>query len=179
MERDRILAGAGSFFQQTEGSSNFVERMNLDGSNRARAVPYAISEIQSVSPDGRWVIAAVPTAPDDNRPAVLAIPLNGGSPRRLCASYCIASWPASGNFLVVQLESGSETSPGRALEIPVGLGESLPDLPPAGIAPDAPPGIVKGSQLMAHENVVPGNGPEHFAYVNTAVHRNLYRISLP
>lgn len=166
-------------FQQTEGSSNFVERMNLDGSNRARAVPYAISEIQSVSPDGRWVIAAVPTAPDDNRPAVLAIPLNGGSPRRLCASYCIASWPASGNFLVVQLESGSETSPGRALEIPVGPGESLPDLPPAGIAPDAPPGIVKGSQLMAHENVVPGNGPEHFAYVNTAVHRNLYRISLP
>jgi len=32
---------------------------------------------------------------------------------------------------------------------------------------------------MARGERVPGKDPRHFAYVNTTVHRNLYRISLP
>jgi hypothetical protein len=63
--------------------------------------------------------------------------------------------------------------------IPVGPGESLPDLPPDGIAPLAVPSVVKGAQSVPRENLVSGKDPEHFAYVNTTVHRNLDRISLP
>jgi DNA-binding winged helix-turn-helix (wHTH) protein/Tol biopolymer transport system component len=166
-------------FQQTEGNSNYLEQVDLDGSNQSKVVPYPIIEIQSVSPGRRWVMAAVPKSPDGNGPAVVAIPVDGGPPRLMCVSYCVPRWSTSGVFLLVPVEQSSRTSPGRSLAIPVGPGESLPVLPPGGIAPLAEPIVVKGAQSVPRENLVPGKDPEHFAYVNTTVHRNLYRISLP
>jgi eukaryotic-like serine/threonine-protein kinase len=165
-------------FQQTEGNSNYLEQMNLDGSNRSKVIPYPIIEIQSVSPARRWVIAFVPSPPDGRGLGVLAIPVEGGPPRRLCATGP-AGWSTSGKFLFVELEQPSRTSPGRSLAIPVDSGEILPALPPAGLPPDADASVVKGSQLILRSGFVPGNDPSHFAYVNTTVHRNLYRISLP
>lgn len=166
-------------FRQTEGNANYLEQMNLDGSNRSKIVSYPILDLQSVSPGRRWVTAGVPKAPGGNGPAVVAIPVDGGAPTRLCVSYCFAEWSTSGKFLALGLEQASETSPGRTLTIPVGPGESLPDLPPAGIAPNAEPGDVKGSQSIPRPLIVPGNDPEHFAFVNTTLHGNLYRISFP
>jgi DNA-binding winged helix-turn-helix (wHTH) protein/Tol biopolymer transport system component len=166
-------------FEQTEGNSNYLEQMNLDGSNRSKVLPYPVIDPQSVSPARRWVISAVPNAPDSNGPAVVAIPMDGGPPRRLCVSICNATWSTNGKLLFVQLERPSRTSPGRILAIPVDSGESLPVLPPAGIPPQADPSVVKGSQLIPHSDLVPGNDLSRFAYVNTTVHRNLYRISLP
>ncbi len=172
-ERGRIL------FQQTEGNSNYLEQMNQDGSNRSKVVSYPISDIQAVSPARRWVIAAIPKPPEGNGPAIMAIPMDGGPPQRICTSYCFASWSTNGKFLFIPVESSSRTSPGRSLAIPLGQGESLPDLPPGGIAPLAEPSVVKGAQSVPREDMVPGVDTEHFAYVNTTVHRNLYRISLP
>ena len=166
-------------FQHTEGNSNYLEQMNLDGSNRSKVVPYPISEIQSVSPARKWVIASVPTAPDGSGPAQMAIPMDGGPPRRMCSSYCVPMWSSNGKFLLVQIEQPSRTNPGRSLAIPIGPGETLPDLPPAGIPPFADTSLVKGSQSIPRAYLVPGMDPEHFAFVNTTVHRNLYRISLP
>jgi hypothetical protein len=65
------------------------------------------------------------------------------------------------------------------LAIPLGPGESLPDLPAAGIAPLAEASVVQGAQSVRRGELVPGKDPEHYAWVNTTVHRNLYRISLP
>ena len=166
-------------FQQTEGNSNYLEQMNQDGSGVSKVVPYPIVEIQGVSPGRRWVTTVVPKAPEDNGPAVMAIPLDGGVPRRMCVSYCFPTWSTSGKFLFIPVEQASRTSPGRSLAIPVGPGESLANLPPGGIAPLAEPSVVKGSRSVTRANLVPGKDPEHFAYVNTTVHRNLYRISLP
>lgn len=171
-------AGGQIIFLQTEGNANYLERMNQDGSNRSKVVPYSIDEFQGMSPGRRWVAAVVSKAPDGNGPAVMAIPVDGGIPRRLCASYCIPRWSTNGKFLFVPVEPSSRTSPGRSLAIPVGSGESLPDLPPGGIPPLAEPSIVKGSQSIPREYLVPGKDPEHFGFVNTTVHRNLYRISL-
>ncbi len=171
--RGRIL------FQWTEGNANYLEQMNLDGSNRSKVLPYPIDEMQAISPGRRWVTAVIPEAPDGDGPALMAIPVDGGPSRRLCVSYCFATWSASGRFLVLELDLASETSPGRSLAIPIGPGETLPDLPPGGIAPMADPSVVKGSQLVPRAYLVPGRDPEHYAFVNTTVHRNLYRISLP
>jgi hypothetical protein len=166
-------------FQEPEGNTNYLEQMDPDGSHRSKVIPYPISDIQDVSPARRWVIASVPKPPEGNVPAIMAIPMDGGPPRRLCASFCSVRWSTSGEFLSVQLVAASRTSPGRNLAIPVGPGESLPDLPPGGIAPTAEPSVVKGSQFVARDEITPGKDPEHFAFVNTTVHRNLYRISLP
>jgi DNA-binding winged helix-turn-helix (wHTH) protein/Tol biopolymer transport system component len=166
-------------FQQTEGNSNYLERMNLDGSNRSKVFQYPIAEIQGISPARRWVMAVVPNSPEGNGPAVMAIPVDGGPALRVCTKYCVPSWSTSGKFLLIQVEEPSRTNPGRSLAIPVGPGENLSDIPPGGIAPFAEPGVVKGSRSVPRAYLVPGKDLEHFAYVNIAVHRNLYRISLP
>jgi hypothetical protein len=65
------------------------------------------------------------------------------------------------------------------LAIPLGPEESLPDLPAGGIAPLAEPSVVQGAESVGRADLVPGKDPEHYAWVNTTVHRNLYRISFP
>jgi hypothetical protein len=172
-------AQARIVFLQTEGNANYLEQVNQDGSSRSRVVPYPIVEFQSVSPGRRWVITVVPRAPDGTGPAVVAIPLDGGPVRDVCASYCLPTWSTSGRFLFVPVEGPSRFAKGRSLAIPIGPGESMPDLPPGGIAPLAEPNVVNGAQSVPRANLVPGKDPEHFAFVNTTVHRNLYRISLP
>ena len=143
-------------------------------------VPYPITEIQSISPGHRWVIGMVPNPPEGNGAAVTAIPVDGGPAQRLCASYCLPSWSTTGKFLFIQVEWSSRTSPGRSLAIPIGPDETMPaDFPAGGIALHSEPSIVKGSQAVPRDFLVPGDDPEHYAYVNTTVHRNLYRISLP
>ncbi|MGD0798819.1 MAG: winged helix-turn-helix domain-containing protein [Acidobacteriaceae bacterium] len=167
------------FFEATEGNSNYLEQMNRDGSNRSKVFSYPIVEFQGVSPGRRWVMAVVPRTPERDFPAVMAIPLDGRLARRMCASYCFPRWSTDGRFLFVPVVEPSGTGPGRSLAIPVGPGERLPDLPAGGIAPLAEPSVVRGTQSVGRGELVPGKDPGHYAWVQYAVHRNLYRISLP
>ncbi len=167
-------------FQKTEGNSNFLEQINQDGSSGSKVLPYPILAVQSISPARHWMVVEVPNAPESHDPAVMVIPVDGGTPRPICLkSYCAPSWSPNGGFLIVDVEGPSRTNPGRSLAIPLGPGETPPDLPLDGIEPLAGPGSVKGSQSVPRAFLVPGKDLEHYAYVNTAVHRNLYRISLP
>ncbi|MGC1872046.1 MAG: hypothetical protein WA700_13910, partial [Acidobacteriaceae bacterium] len=127
----------------------------------------------------RWLMAMVPAPPGAGGPAPVAIPLDGGPARRICASYCVPIWSPSGNFLFLPVEEPSRTSPGRSLAIPVGPGETLPDLPRGGIEPMADANVVPGAQSVPRADFVPGADLDHYAYVKTTVHRNLYRVSLP
>jgi hypothetical protein len=165
-------------FQATEGNFSYLEQMNADGSGRSKVVSFPINTIQSISPGRRWIVARVP-ALESTGAVTEAIPLDGGSPRIICAHYCQPAWSSSGRFLVVPVEPPSRTSPGRSLAIPVGNNENLPPLPHGGIEPMAGASVVPGAQSIARGELVPGRDPSHFAYVNTAVHRNLYRVSLP
>jgi DNA-binding winged helix-turn-helix (wHTH) protein/Tol biopolymer transport system component len=166
-------------FQLAEGNANYLEQMNPDGSGRSKVVPYPIIEIQGTSPARQWVMAVVPTAPGGSGPAIVAIPTDGRPPRRLCHSFCVSTWSPSGRLLFISVEMASRTSPGRSLAIPIGPGEDLPDFPPEGLEPMADASVVRGAHSVPRAILVPGRDPTHFAYVNTVVHRNLYRISLP
>ena len=138
------------------------------------------SMCKGISPGRKWLMAMAPYPHSSSvEPMVVAIPLDGGPPRRICASYCSPVWSSSGQFLVVPVEPSSPTTPGRSLAIPVGPGESLPELPLGGIPPLAEPSVVPGAQSLDRAELVPGRDLSHYAYVNTTVHRNLYRISLP
>ena len=162
------------------GASNYVEQMNQDGSHRSRAIPYPVLEIQGISPGRKWLIAGA-AYPNGKTivPTIIAIPLEGGLPRRLCVSFCKPTWSSGGNFLLIPVEASSQTSPGRSLAIPVGPGEKLPELPLGGIEPLAEAAVVPGAQSIPRDDLVPGADLSHFAYVKTTVHRNLYRVSLP
>jgi DNA-binding winged helix-turn-helix (wHTH) protein/Tol biopolymer transport system component len=164
-------------FQATEGNFNYLEQMNPDGSARSKVSPYPVSTIKDVSPGRRWVMAMAPVG-EGPRVAPVAIPTDGGSRRVICADYCVPKWSSSGEFLVIPIEAPSRTSPGKSLAVPVGPGETLPELPPGGIDL-ARAGMVPGGQSIARGELIPGKDPAHFAYVNATVHQNLYRISLP
>jgi len=166
-------------FQRTEGSRNYLERTNPDGSHSAKVFPYPIADFQNVSPGRHWAIVNVAGTPESGRTAIMAIPLDGGVPRRICASFCTPVWSPDGKFLFVPVEDPSRTGPGRSLAIPLGPGETLPILPADGIAPSAEPNVVRGATSVARGELTPGRNPEHYAWVNTTIHRNLYRISLP
>jgi DNA-binding winged helix-turn-helix (wHTH) protein/Tol biopolymer transport system component len=167
-------------FRMSEGNVNYLEQMNQDGSGRSKVVPYQISEVQGISPGRRWLMAIAPYPDGDSVvPMVLAIPLDGGPPRQICASFCVPVWSSNGRFLFVPVEASSQTTAGRSLAIPVGPGESLPELPAGGIQPLADPSVVPGAQSINRAMLVPGKDLSHYAYVNTTVHRNLYRVSLP
>jgi DNA-binding winged helix-turn-helix (wHTH) protein/Tol biopolymer transport system component len=167
-------------FQTAEGNFNYLEQMNEDGSGRSKVVPYPISGIEGISPGRKWLTGFVPY-PDGKKvvPMEMAIPLDGGPPLRICASYCVPAWSSSGGFLFLAVEAPTQTSPGRSLAIPIGPGESLAAIPTGGIKAGAEPDEVPGSQSVNRALLVPGQDLSHFAYVNTTSHRNLYRISLP
>jgi DNA-binding winged helix-turn-helix (wHTH) protein/Tol biopolymer transport system component len=170
--------GGQILFQLTEGSFDYLEQMNPDGSGRSKVVPYPISDLQGVSPGRRWVMAGGPL-PDGSGPAPMAIPVDGGPPRRIFRDFCFPVWSSNGKFLFVPVEFPTRTNPGRSLAIPVGPGEELPEFPPEGIAPGAPAGVMPGAQSVPRGALVPGRDPSHYVYVNTTAHRNLYRITLP
>jgi len=157
---------------------NYVEQINPDGSHLSKVLPYAIDDLQTVSPNRRWVIAAVPPGANRIPSAIMAIPLDGGAPHRLCASYCYPRWSTDGKFLFVSVEGPSQSGPGRSLALSLGPGESLPDLPDGGIAPLAEASVIQGAVSVARGELVPGKDPDHYAWVNSTVHRNLYRISI-
>jgi DNA-binding winged helix-turn-helix (wHTH) protein/Tol biopolymer transport system component len=168
-------------FRLAEGNSNYLEQMNQDGSGRSKVLPYPILEVTGISPGRRWLMTNA-SYPEGNTmlPMVVAIPLDGGPPRRICAHYCgTPVWSSSGRFLFVPVEASSPTTPGRSLAIPVGPGENLPEFPPGGLQPLAEPSVVPGAQSISRAELVPGTDLSHYAYVNTVVHRNLYRVSLP
>jgi DNA-binding winged helix-turn-helix (wHTH) protein/Tol biopolymer transport system component len=165
-------------FEAAEGNFNYLERMKPDGSERSKLVPYPILDIHGISPGRSWIIASRPN-PRGTDQKLLAIPTGGGSPRVICESDCSPTWSSNGSFLVVPVEAATRTSPGRSLAIPVGPGESLSQLPPDGIRPNANANRIPGAQSVARADLVPGRDPSHYAYVNTTVHKNLYRIILP
>ena len=141
-------------FQMAEGNANYLEEMNEDGSGRAKVVPYPIDEVTGISPGRKWVMGMVPYSDGKSVvPMDMAIPLDGGPPVRICASYCLPTWSSSGKFLFIAVEAPTETSPGRSLAIPVGPGESLAALPPGGVKagaePDEVPGLPIGEPRLA------------------------------
>ena len=46
-------------FRAIEGGSNYLYRMKTDGTNRHKITPERILDSIDVSPDGRWVVAAI------------------------------------------------------------------------------------------------------------------------
>lgn len=171
-------AGGQILFQHAEGNLNYLERVNADGSQRSMVLSYPILDFESISPGRRWVITSASKISADFLPGIFAVPLDGGRPVRICAGYCFPWWSPDGKFLVVPEVSPSQNGPGWSLAIPLGPGEEPLNLPRGGLEPGAEASVVPGAITVGRGNLVPGKDPEHYAWVNTTVHRNLYRISM-
>jgi len=166
------------FFRFAEGNFNYLGRMNPDGSGRSKVFAAPVNELRAISPGKRWVTVAAKRA-DGRGVGEFAFPLDGGPPVLLCSTFCWPTWSPNGNFLYIPVDLASRKSAGRSLAIPMGPGETLPKFPAGGIEPGSDASVIPGAQIVDRAELAPGLDPSHYAYVNTTVHRNLYRISLP
>jgi Tol biopolymer transport system component/DNA-binding winged helix-turn-helix (wHTH) protein len=165
--------------RHSDGKANYLFRMNPDGSGRAKVVPYPISNVMSVSPDRLWAATLTPVNDTLANVAEMAIPIKGGAAKRICSGFCVAQWAPDGRFLYLTERAAGFHSEKKAVAIPVPAGKTLPELPVSGIESLEDGLAVSGSLMIDHWDFAPALDPSTYAYVRVAMHRNLFRISIP
>jgi serine/threonine protein kinase/Tol biopolymer transport system component len=178
---DQVSFGAGGsvVFRSVEGTKNTVVRVNKDGGDRQRITTMPIMDKYGVSPDGEWVIAFALGRGENAVPGTFAIPVHGGTPRKICAEVCRGVWSADGKmFYVTNSMHAAATLPAKTLAIPVPTGKSLPDLPASGIDLNVDRVTLPGARMIGHGPLSPGLDPSTYVFTRTQVQRNLFRIPL-
>jgi hypothetical protein len=118
--------------------------------------------------------------------ATFAVPVDGGSPRRLCVGFCITQWAPDGSAMYITLNAPSRSEPAQTIVIPLPSGTSVPHLPRGGLRPSdlaAVPGahLMRGGSETADLRVrgfSPSRDPATIAYVKSSVHHNVFQIHL-
>jgi serine/threonine protein kinase len=161
-------------FRAIEGDSNFLYRMKADGTDRRKISPQRVLDAHSISPDGRWFVAASARADQEHTAQLTAFAVDGGTSATLCLSYCSVTWDTSGKFVYVSFF----TPEGGSYSLPVLHDTGLPKLPPSGIT--GVEDLRNASTAAAIPQVVESAiGPSIYAYTRQSTRRNLYRIPLP
>ena len=161
-------------FLWSDGKANYLVRTARDGSNRSKVVPYSVGNVDSISPDRRWIVAMTGGG------STVALPTEGGDPRTIYrVSTPAVAWSADGKFFYVGVQTTSLNSVGKTVAIPVPPGQMLPDLPPSGIRGLEEAKALPGAIVLDGWDIAPGPDPSVYAYTKTTVHRNLYRIPVP
>jgi DNA-binding winged helix-turn-helix (wHTH) protein/Tol biopolymer transport system component len=174
----RFAAADQVVFQLSQDKANYLYRMNKNGSDRSRVVPYPVGNIEAASPDGRWIIVGT-TSSKCGTGALAALSTEGGTERCICHEPCMATWAPDGRFLYLGLEPPSRTGPGKTIAIPVPPGETLPSLPATGVHGLDDIAAFQGARMINGWGISPGPDPSVFAFLKTTMHRNLFQIPLP
>ena len=166
----RFLPDGNLIFRSSEGGSNYIYRMRPDGSDRRKLIPQRILELGDLSPDGRWLTAAVPNSDEALTASLAAFAVDGSATVPLCYGYCLAGWDTSGKYLYFIDE---KTLGKGTYVIPVKNDVVLPE------------GLTHADDISKTKNqaVLPwwvqsGNGSTVYAYVRDTTRSNLYRIPL-
>jgi hypothetical protein len=164
-------------YRLSDGKTHYLARMRRDGSGRSKVASYPIGNVQTISPDRRWVVSIMPS-PEGLDGGSMAVPVDGGPPRRICKGGRPVEWSPEGKFLYISVQQPSRGSAGKTLVIPLQAGEMFPNLPALGIRGLEDAALFRGSRVIDGWNLSPGPDPSVFAYVKMIVHRNLFRIPL-
>jgi dipeptidyl aminopeptidase/acylaminoacyl peptidase len=158
-------------FVVREGTSNYLDRIGLNGTGRTRIDSTPIQDAGALSADRRWAIEV--TGPF----AFRAFPVYGGAaPRAICADSCSLRWSRNGQWLYVTW-SRSDTRE-RAAAIPLRSGEVFPPSPPA---TDDPLGAwlkLPGVRPLDSPDVSPGPDPSTYVFRKTTQLTNLFRVPI-
>jgi serine/threonine protein kinase len=165
-------------YRLSDGKTHYLARMRRDGTGASKVVSYPIGNVQTISPDRRWVVSIMPS-PEGHDGGSMAVPVDGGPPRRICRGGRPVEWSPDGKFLYISVQQPSRASTGKTLVIPLPPGDMFPDLPSSGIGGLEDAALFRGSRLIDGWNLSPAPDPSVFAYVKMNVHRNLFRIPLP
>jgi eukaryotic-like serine/threonine-protein kinase len=168
-----FLADGDIVFRASEGGSNFLYRMKADGTGRSKITSEPVLDVETVSPDARWVVARSKGPDEEHTVATKAFALNGTRVVvPLCFGYCQLNWDNSGKvfYLVLSLNGGSYV-------LPVLHDTGLPKLPPAGVS--RPEDFTSAKSAATPWFVESAANSSVYAYTRLNTRRNLYRIPLP
>ena len=127
-----------------------------------------ILDIWGVSADGQWVIGGLPESDPNTMPSTWMIPLDGGAPRNICpGGVCRGQWSPDGKFLYL-------TDNVTTIVFPVQPGRQFPDLPIDWKHASQLP----GARQIRRSGISPWSDPSVYAYAETRLQRNLFRIPL-
>jgi Tol biopolymer transport system component len=184
----RFDPGGGLFIRTTEGDKEFIYHADIDGANRRKVIAGHVNDLVQVSPTGKWLMVRAPLPGGDvPRVALVAYPVAGGSPVVISENVFLpARWSADGKYFQVTFDQqgGQGTFLSSAM-VPVSPGKELPALPGAGLNSAEDIAAIRGAYVV--QRAVPTNDlaafspSPHlstFAFIRSAVHRNLYRIPL-
>lgn len=172
-------------FSKKEGALFYIFRMKTDGSGLRKAIPDPISHLMSLSPDDRWIVAAI-DSDDPVSQVVAAYPMGGGSPRVLCR-VCdvgsfevdppIVSWSFDQKFMYVSLTRTGANDMPKTVVIPLNHGGAFP----AYWSEVTNPKLLRmqGVRVLDIPSLFPGPDASNYTSWRLISHRNLYRISLP
>ncbi len=175
-----IFAPDGSvFFMSSEGEQTFIYRMNQDGTGRRKVIPDPVVQMQTVSPDGQWVIVQIAFPGEDPPRGVVAISTSSTERIRLCRGVCGVRWALDGRSLFLSVPGvGLENAFGWAtFIIPLPPGRLFPKLPSTGVAVEREAAAILGAKRL-EEYALPGANDGIYTFYRVTVHRNLFRIPL-
>jgi len=170
-----FLPDGDLIYRANRGGKNYLYTKKQDGTNERKIVDEAILDLLTVSPDGKWAIAARSNDKDEEHltPA-LAYPIGAGTPVVLCRTPCWTGWDASGTHMFFVFWDGKDTN---TYFLPTENGRGVPKLPAGG--------VLSGQELRAlgKVKVVPIQAesvmtPDLYSYTRTSIRRNLYRIPI-
>jgi hypothetical protein len=111
---------------------------------------------------------------------LLAYPIQGGSPIRIC-TFCDAAWSHDEGFFYLRLRNEGGGEGGRAFVLALPSGKSLPKLPRGGVDREedlAGLPVVRTIELMDVPHISFSIDPAVYAFSRVKVQRNLFRIPL-
>jgi eukaryotic-like serine/threonine-protein kinase len=168
-----FLPDGDIIFRAIAGGSNFLYRMNQDGTGRRKISSEAIFDVVGFSPDGRWIVAGA-KGPDQNNTAVTkAFAVDGSEAVTICRGYCFVAWDTAEKFMYIDFKAASSGTYVLAL-----LRSGLPKLPPGGIARIEDLKNYKTGPVISVP-VESAVSPSVYAFVRQNTRRNLYRIRIP
>jgi len=169
----------GLFFKRAEGGMDFVYHRKNGETEAQKVTPDPIIEFESVTPDGEWVVVHK-AAPDEQTPyGVVAYPIGGGTPIRVCSGWCSVRWTFDGKVLFISMPGmGVTTEMVKTYVVPVRPGKPFPPLPPSGFRSEAELAKLPGVKVI-DANIAAGPDTSIYAFPRLTVNRNLYRIQVP
>jgi len=167
-----FLPGGDLIYRASRGGKNYLYTKKQDGTGEKKIVDEPILDLETLSPDGKWVVAARSDINEDHPFQLMAYPTGGGPPVLLCQTLCITDWDASGAHMF--FGDGRATN---AYFLRTESGRGLPKLPASGVL-TARQFQALSNAKMVEAQVESAMTPDIYAYSRTRVRRNLYRIPI-
>jgi len=157
--------GNDILFRHLDGKSVFVYRVHPDGTGLRRALAAPVFLMNSVSPDGRWIVAWAPLG-GNGPPSFQAFPLDGATPIQI-GNFIYVTWPLDGRSVLM-----------GAYLVPLRPGEALPQIPAGGFRSEDEIARLPGARRIDADGVVLGPSAGVYAFYRRTIQRNLYRIPI-